>query len=166
MQNYDGAIIREYSSKLYARAAWNLFLFPFFLGGLGGIACGVWLGRDWGFGGLFAGVFVGYYIASQRAFQLRLLAQSAMCQVQIEENTRPTRAEPTFNFEESESQRTSATEVSDDELVKNCVTRLSSAGCRVNRAVNGGWEVTVPSGASLVAKSLDELRELTTQHAP
>ena len=166
MKNYDGAIIREYASKLYARAAWNLFLFPVFLGGLGGIAGGVWRDRDWGLGGLIAGVLVGYYIASQRAFQLRLLAQSALCQVQIEENTRPTRAEPIFNFEEGESQRSSANEAPDNELVKNCVARLSSAGCRVNRAVNGGWEVTEPSGASSVASSLDELRALTVQHEP
>lgn len=166
MQNYDGAIIREYASKLYARAAWNLFLFPVFLGGLGGIAAGVWLGRDWGLGGLVTGVLVGYYIASQRAFQLRLLAQSALCQAQIEENTRSTHAEPTFNFEEDKSQRSSTNEVPDNELVKNCVARLSSAGCSVNRAVDGGWEVTDPSGGSLIAKSLDELRALTGQHAP
>ena len=166
MKNYDSAVIREYASKLYARAAWNLFLFPVFVAGLGGIAGGVWRGQDWGLGGLIAGVLVGYYIASQRAFQLRLLAQNALCQVQIEENTRPTRAEPIFNFEEGESQRSSANEAPDNELVKNCVARLSSAGCRVNHAVNGGWEVTEPSGASSVARSLNELRSITAQHAP
>ncbi len=92
MTTYDPNIIRMYAEKLYSRA-----FFIVLFGTLMGASCGaipglpmvkisqsfsfVWLGM--GIGG-----FVGFVISSYIAFGLKLKAQLALCQVQIEENTR------------------------------------------------------------------------------
>lgn len=87
MISYDPAVIRTFAQTLYDRAATIMFVYT---------AIGVVIGGTTGkfaFGntGMFilAGLAggIGYFIGSQRAFLLKLQAQTALCQVQIEQNT-------------------------------------------------------------------------------
>ena len=88
MVAYNPEVIQEFADKLYSRAdaiviGWTA------IGALGGFVLGSLMGG----GGirlfmLFAGGAIGYAIGLQRAFLLKLQAQEALCQVQIERNTR------------------------------------------------------------------------------
>jgi ribosomal protein L40E len=85
---YDPNVIKRFAEKLYAQATITAamytlagFLIPFmigiFLDSMGfGVIAGVVLGAG------------GYILGQNRAFQLKLEAQTALCQVKIEENTR------------------------------------------------------------------------------
>jgi hypothetical protein len=92
---YDPNVIRDFAGHLYDRAR-NLVFSHVMLGILAGIIGGFVFGVQTSVGGgamvaiLLCGIFawVGYMIASPKAFLLRLQAQSALCQVQIEVNTR------------------------------------------------------------------------------
>ena len=102
--NYDETIIKRYAKSLYNHADLILFLFVIF-----GILIGLLVGFVIGdllnsfvrydssnsqlgllIGGLL-GAVLGGIIGQGRAFQLKLQAQIALCQAQIEKNTRPTR---------------------------------------------------------------------------
>lgn len=104
---YDPAIIQRFANRLYGRARTIVFLYTFIIGVfglfLGGIASEVLKDRDsktagskiaerplypFAIGGFFFG-WIGFLIGSERGFTLRLQAQTALCQKQIEENTRP-----------------------------------------------------------------------------
>jgi hypothetical protein len=86
--SYDPNVIQEFADKLYSRAdaivvGWTA------VGALGGFVVGSMMGG----GGmrlflLFLGGAIGYAAGMQRAFLLKLQAQQALCQVQIERNTR------------------------------------------------------------------------------
>ena len=162
MQTYDGTVIRTFAGKLYASAAWALLIYPVFFGAVGGFAGTQFYGQGGGLGGLITGVVVGYYIASQRAFRLRLLAQTALCQAQIEENTRSSRA--TSHPPPSSQTQSNEEAPADYDSVKGCVARLVAGGHRVTRAASGGWEATGPSGATAIANSPEELRVLAARH--
>jgi hypothetical protein len=102
--NYDPAVIQRFADRLYARARTIVIVYAvigLIMGGLvGAIAVKTVLAqrsarttaeaREGGLtfafaaGGLIAGVFLG----RERAFSLRLQAQTALCQKQIEQNTR------------------------------------------------------------------------------
>lgn len=88
MARYDENIIQEFAAKLYDQAQLIVFMYTVgaaLIGGLGGyfVADG---------GGAVVGALVlgaiGYGVGSSRAFVLKLTAQTALCQVQIERNTR------------------------------------------------------------------------------
>lgn len=99
---YDPNVIREFARKLYSRASLVIvfytltgFLIPFFLGNMSG---SVWRSVSDGSGsgftwlGFLSGILlggIGYVLGQSKAFQLKLQAQTALCQVKIEENTRP-----------------------------------------------------------------------------
>lgn len=96
---YDSSFINKYARRLYARAnsviATSTFLIGVF-GLLGGGTVGGVISDganppyiSAGIGALLFG-FLGYRIGSERAFRIKLEAQVALCQVQIEENTRAT----------------------------------------------------------------------------
>ena len=89
--DYDADIIREFAAKLYLRArslAAVYTLIGTFLGGLVGGATAsenpiaLWLSI------LMFGI-IGYMIGREKAFAMKLEAQTALAQVQIEMNTRP-----------------------------------------------------------------------------
>lgn len=88
MVQYDSKIIYKFATRLYRSAQQTIAVFTI-LGILIGAVAGYSLGRDVGalVGAVIVGV-LGYLIGSQRAFQLKLQAQLALCQVKIEENTR------------------------------------------------------------------------------
>lgn len=94
MVSYDAAVIRTFAQTLYDRAATIMFVYTAI-----GVVIGGTVGRlAFGNTGMFilaalAGG-VGYFIGSQRAFLLKLQAQIALCQVQIEQNTQSQSQQP------------------------------------------------------------------------
>lgn len=88
MVSYDPNVIQEFADKLYARAdaivvGWTA------VGALAGFVLGSLMGG----GGtrivlIFLAGAIGYAVGMQRAFLLKLQAQQALCQVEIERNTR------------------------------------------------------------------------------
>lgn len=99
--NYDPQIIVQFAAHLYARAAeiirsytlLGIFLGLFFGGAAAG-AVGAAM-REPGLMGLIGAVvgavlggYAGYGTGQEKAFSLKLQAQTSLCQVQIEANTR------------------------------------------------------------------------------
>lgn len=90
---YEPQIIKAFAWRLYRKAGAMVLL-----GAFGGAALGAVVGAVLGssldasgpVGAVVAlvGLFVGMALAEHAAFRLKLQAQMALCQVQIEENTR------------------------------------------------------------------------------
>jgi F0F1-type ATP synthase assembly protein I len=90
---YDPSIILKFADQLYRRANSIIIgytLIGALIGGVGGAVQGYANSSDpwWLIGAAIFGV-VGFAMGNQSAFSLKLQAQTAMCQVQIEQNTRP-----------------------------------------------------------------------------
>jgi len=95
---YDPVIIGRYASRLYTRARSITVLYTFLggviaVGGIGFVARAADFGTfGMGMGEMLiiglVGALIGYVLGSERAFWLRLQAQNALCQAQIELNTR------------------------------------------------------------------------------
>ena len=98
MPSYNPAIIEKYAADLYARGSSIIWRW-----GCIGMGCGFLfaafalksfdeLPQEYRLGTLavcvIVGLFVGRSIGTDRAFHLFLQAQTALCQVQIEKNTR------------------------------------------------------------------------------
>ncbi len=91
MIEYNAALIEEFAARLYAQA--NFLLIKYIGGGLLlGLGLGGWgaVTTEQPLALLLAPALavVGYFYARDRAFMLKLKAQVALCQVQIEKNTR------------------------------------------------------------------------------
>lgn len=91
---YDPNVIQQHAASLYARASRIVFTSGF-LGFIAGAVAGSMFGAAMKSGqgffvvlGLLVGTLVGVSIGRGRAFVLQLQAQSALCQVAIEANTR------------------------------------------------------------------------------
>lgn len=84
---YDATIIKQFAENLYSRAKSIIFTYTV-LGLVIGIAAGTAALPVIGtaIGGAFFGLF-GFLLGRDKAFQLKLQAQTALCQVQIEQNT-------------------------------------------------------------------------------
>lgn len=89
---YDRAIIDEFAHRLYhlaGSAVWVNTLLGVLIGGGIGAAIGKVMASDvYMIASLVIGTGVGWWQGRERAFQLKLQAQSALCQARIEENTR------------------------------------------------------------------------------
>lgn len=91
--SYDPAVIQTYADALY-RAADRIAFNSAIMGGAIGLAVGLGIGSVanaapiGALGGAILGGYIGYSRAMARTFQLRLEAQLALCQVEIEMNTR------------------------------------------------------------------------------
>lgn len=91
---YDPSVIRKFAARLYARARSVMITYTF-VGGVIGAMPAVWFTSTY-FGSWEAGLLVGavlggamgYALGVEKAFRLKLQAQTALCQVQIEANTR------------------------------------------------------------------------------
>lgn len=92
MSSYDPSVIREYAEHLYQRAALITRAFAS-MGFLVGLTFNSFI--DFGtIVDLLVLILItgfGYFIGSNRGAELKLQAQIALCQVQIEENTRVAR---------------------------------------------------------------------------
>lgn len=90
---YDPRIIEKFAIRLY-RTAWIVIVLLTLIGlaggGFGGYSLASW-GDDeivWAAGGALILGGLGFWLGWEVAFRLKLRAQLALCQVQIEENTR------------------------------------------------------------------------------
>ena len=96
---YDPTIIQTFAAKLYSRANSIVATYTLF-GLLIGLGIGFVIGRFVSSSmveavgateliiGAIPGAIGGYFIGMERSFALRLQAQTALCQVAIEQNTR------------------------------------------------------------------------------
>jgi hypothetical protein len=87
---YDPRLIQEFAQRLYSRAANIVVVYT-----LAGAAIGWYVGKaSGGPGGTYPttaaiiGAVLGFGLGMEKAFWLKLQAQLALCQVQIEKNTR------------------------------------------------------------------------------
>ncbi|MCP3102333.1 hypothetical protein LZ198_26020 [Myxococcus sp. K15C18031901] len=91
---YDPSIIQSHAAALYAQASRIVFrsgATGFFVGVVGGVAAGRGeQGLVFACIGGLVGAFIGVSLARGRAFALQLQAQTALCHVAIETNTRRT----------------------------------------------------------------------------
>ena len=94
MTNYDPVVIQEFAEKMYKRAN-SIIVSATLLGILLGVGLGAYFGRFiFGYSqllpvvGLIFGGIIGYVIGANRSFVLKLQAQTALCQMKIEQNTR------------------------------------------------------------------------------
>jgi len=91
MITYQPKIIKEYAGRLYNsadRIVFFLILVGMAAGGIPGYIMERYIGL---IAGLTIGGIIGFLIGNEIAFGLKLRAQIALCQVQIEENTRANR---------------------------------------------------------------------------
>jgi hypothetical protein len=96
---FDSTIIESFARRLYARASWVVLRYWFLYTMVGGIAAATCyyylpaqvaqnLGAFIVLGTLVCFGLVGIAVGNEKAFHLRLQAQMALCQIQIERNTR------------------------------------------------------------------------------
>ena len=96
---FDPTIIESFARRLYARASWVVLRYWFLYTMVGGIAAATGyyylpaqvaqnLGAFIVLGTLVCFGLVGIAVGNEKAFRLRLQAQMALCQIQIERNTR------------------------------------------------------------------------------
>lgn len=93
MVKYDARVIVQFAERLYAQAGRVVALYAIVMA-LGGLAVGKAIGGRDAEGPMvlvaIVGGVVGYFVGQARAFLLRLQAQVALCQVEIEHHTRRT----------------------------------------------------------------------------
>jgi hypothetical protein len=85
---YDGELVHAYADRLHRTAAGTVLMCA-----AGGLMTGASIGlvsgdlRTTALAAILVGI-IGYIVGRARAFRLKLEAQLALCQVQIERNTR------------------------------------------------------------------------------
>jgi hypothetical protein len=90
---YEPKVIEEFAASLYAQADSIIVgysLLGVLVGGAGGYVVGMlpWFSTIATVFGFLLGGLVGFVTGKAKAFNLRLQAQQALCQVRIEANTR------------------------------------------------------------------------------
>lgn len=97
MVSYDPSVIESFAETLYAQAKWIMIRYAigfavvgFLVGFIPLAISSKEVGSALLAGGLvaFAGLLIGTSNGRAKAFALRLQAQQALCQVQVEKNTR------------------------------------------------------------------------------
>ena len=97
MSEYDPSVIRQHAERLYRSAKGSVAAWVF-LGAIVGGVLGLWRAEETQtpktHAPMFIAIaaFIGYFVGRDRAFRMRLQAQMALCQAQIEENTRTSKA--------------------------------------------------------------------------
>ncbi|HTI71839.1 MAG TPA: hypothetical protein VMF06_17820 [Candidatus Limnocylindria bacterium] len=100
--SYDPEVIQRFADRLYARSA-GVILVSTLLGGIIGFVVDPFIQQalpgnlsvnvpQWVSGLVFA--VLGFLQGTERAFLLKLQAQTALCQMQIEQNTHKASDEP------------------------------------------------------------------------
>ncbi len=88
MVTYDSELVREYADRMHRTAAGTILMYV-----AGGLLTGASIGfasRDLqttAIAAILVGI-IGFVVGRARAFRLKLEAQLALCQAQIEKNTR------------------------------------------------------------------------------
>ncbi len=94
---YEPSLIQQFAQRLYERANSTILLYTVFgalVGGLiGALLSGAvgnrGAGAPFALCGMLVLGLVGHALGSEKAFWIKLQAQTALCQAQIEKNTRP-----------------------------------------------------------------------------
>lgn len=84
---YDPSVIRGFADELYRRANTIVIVNAAIFGLVGALVGGVVKGVGVAIIAALVAGGIGYYLGLQKAFLLKLQAQTALCQVKIEENT-------------------------------------------------------------------------------
>jgi membrane associated rhomboid family serine protease len=90
MAEYDKKIIFNFADRLYKKANSIVAVYTL-IGVVIGIFVGVSMKNNTAAAAAIAGLILGalgFYIGKEKAFTLKLQAQTALCQVKIEENTK------------------------------------------------------------------------------
>ncbi len=94
MVEYDPKLIYEFADRLYKKAKYIIATYVI-VGFLSGLLIGGVIGysviKALEFGIIFGpilGVAIGYEMGAEKVFELKLKAQTALCQLKIEENIR------------------------------------------------------------------------------
>lgn len=93
MANYDPKVIQKFADKLYSQANTIVFLYTLIgaaVGGFGGYAAAASArtGNTYALAGAVILGLIGLVLGIQRSFMLKVQAQTALCQMRTEENTR------------------------------------------------------------------------------
>ena len=94
MAKYDTSIIQQYADKLYSEANFVIFIWTtvgIIGGALAGGIGGAYFKYNIGISAVIAAIIfgaIGFAIGRGSSFSLKLQAQTALCQMKIEENTR------------------------------------------------------------------------------
>lgn len=89
MASYDPSIVERFAQALYDRAGTVVFAHTALYAAVAGGAGLIGVSTLAGLVAALIGGAIGYDVGQQKAFALKLQAQTALCQVQIERNTRP-----------------------------------------------------------------------------
>ncbi len=88
MASYDPQIIQTFADRLYSQARTIAFVYGLVGAGAGAIG-GDFAGNSTAMGvGALLGLLLGVVVGIQAGFRLKLQAQTALCQLAIEQNTR------------------------------------------------------------------------------
>jgi F0F1-type ATP synthase assembly protein I len=93
MIKYDPTIIQNFAEKMYKKAS-SIIAASALVGIIVGAGLGIFIDESIGAGaivpiiGAIVGGIIGFAIGQERAFVLKLQAQTALCQMQIEQNIR------------------------------------------------------------------------------
>lgn len=168
MAQYDERIIQAYADALYERAAVIVFQYTAGVGVLGAVGAYFSVGNQTatavGFG---IGALFGYVLGRGKSFQLRLEAQTALCQVQIERNTRSSPRVPSLILDERAPQAIAAEgkPPASSEQSEAMARAIFSDNCElVKRLIAGGVDVNSPNENGITPLQMArncERREIT-----
>ena len=93
MADYDPKIIQQFADKLYSQANTIIAVYTLIIGTVCGVVfyvikISMHVTNLNSLVGFAVGAVIGYFFGKEKAFELKLKAQTALCQVKIEENTR------------------------------------------------------------------------------
>ncbi len=155
MVTYDPAVIRTFAQALYDRASTIILVHTAIGVVIGGVIGKIAFGNvGMTILAVIAGA-IGYFLGSQRAFFLKLQAQTALCQVEIELNTRGSTSRSASESSEFHSASVSAAGAAIESTVTpsgpsgtcpNCKTIIPLASeecakCKASFGVGSAWKV-------------------------
>lgn len=93
MVSYNPSVIVTRAASLYSQANWVIAVYMCVGAAIFGVIGYLPLhSANWATLGALAGAVIGFLLAYPKAFLLKLQAQLALCQVEIEKNTRSPKA--------------------------------------------------------------------------
>lgn len=149
MAQYDERVIQSYADALYDRAAVIVFQYTAGAGVLGALGAHFSVGDQTAITTSFGiGALIGFVLGRGKSFRLRLEAQTALCQMQIERNTRPSSRAPSLVLDEPATQciaEGKATPAPSEQSEAMARAIFSNNGEAVSRLIAGGADVNLPN---------------------
>ncbi|MCC4118110.1 hypothetical protein LLG90_22400 [Aromatoleum toluclasticum] len=149
MAQYDESVIQVYADALYERAAVIVFQYSAGVGVLGALGAHFSVGDQTAItAGFGIGALFGFILGRGKSFRLRLEAQTALCQMQIERNTRPSSRAPSLVLDEHATQciaEDKAAPAPSEQSEAMARAIFSNNGEAVSRLIAGGADVNLPN---------------------